>query len=240
MKPTLILVSGMLCDETVWLPTTVLLQDDAEIEIINLGAATSVGNVAEAVLSKAPQSFALAGHSLGGRVALEVVRRAPERVGLLGLFGTAYRGRPPGEAGLAEVSARESMVAGAKIDGLEALSRQWASRMLHAGRQAEAEVVEPIVAMVTRQGLEKLEAQVRMGLSRPDAEDLLPRIASRTLVLAGREDQAMPLGPHEEMARAIPDAELVVIERCGHLLTYERPETCAAAIRPWLASFGQR
>lgn len=237
MKIPLLLVPGMLCDETVWQPTTALLDDIAEIRVKNLGATNSVEAVAERILVDAPERFALAGHSLGGRVVFEVVRRAPDRVALLGLFGTAYRGRAQGEAGQAEVAAREAMLAKAKSEGLRALGQQWAARMLHPDRLANAETVEPIVAMVERQGLETLEAQVRMGLSRPDAADLLPRINCRTLVLAAREDAAMPLGPHEEIAKIIPDAELVVVERSGHLLTYEQPDACAVAIRRWLTAF---
>ncbi|WNJ87935.1 alpha/beta hydrolase [Bosea sp. 685] len=239
MKAPLLLISGMLCDETVWLPTAHALNDAADIQIINLGVTDSVEAMAEGVLARAPQRFALAGHSLGGRVVLEVARRAPERVALLGLFGTAYRGRAAGPAGQAETAAREAMLVKARAEGLRTFGEQWAARMLHSDRLADPRTVEPIVAMVEKQGLAALEAQVRMGLARPDAADLLPRIGCRTLILAARDDAAMPLGPHEEMANAIPDAELVVVERSGHLLTYERPDACANAIQRWLGAFSQ-
>ncbi|MDQ0589923.1 alpha/beta fold hydrolase [Variovorax paradoxus] len=237
MKTPLILVSGMLCDATVWEPTTTLLHDAADIRVMTLGGTDSVGAMADRVLAAAPAQFALAGHSLGGRVALEVVRRAPQRVRLLGLFGTAYKARAPGEAGQSEIAAREAMVARAKAEGLAAFAPQWVSRMVDARWAAQVDKLQPLIAMVARQSLEDVRAQVRMGLSRPDFSSMLPDITCPTLVLAARGDAAMPLPPHEEMAAAIPAGYLAVVEDSGHLMTFEQPQACAAAIRPWLAGF---
>ena len=72
-------------------------------------------------------------------------------------------------------------------------------------------------------------------MGRPDSRPDLPRVACPTLVLCGRQDALTPLGAHEEMARAIPDARLVVVEECGHISPLERPETVTGALREWLA-----
>ena len=228
----------MLCDETFWQPAVDLLTDAADIQIATIGTTASVEAMAERVIAAMPDRFGVAGHSLGGRVALEVVRRVPNRVGLLGLFGTAYRRRAAGKAGEAEIAARQAMIEQASAQGMRELGTRWASRMLHPDRSKDLEAVERIVSMVERQGIDALRAQVAMGLSRPDFADLLPRITCRTLLLAAREDLAMPLGPHEEMVKIIPEAELVVIENSGHLMAFEQPRSSAEAIRRWLTAFG--
>lgn len=235
-RSPLVLVSGMLCDEAVWAPTVALLRDIADVRVVTLGTVDSVAEMAERVLFEAPAGFALAGHSLGGRVALEVVRQAPHRVQRLALLGTAYRARPPGEAGQAEASARAAMLAQAESDGLDRYAQQWVRRMIHARWATETAAIRPLTEMVAGQGLDALRAQVKMGLSRPDFTEFLPRIGCPTLVLASRNDAAMPLGPHEEMAAAIPGARLVVVEDAGHLFMFEQPQVCATAMTQWLSA----
>lgn len=233
-KVPLVLVSGMLCDRSVWASIAPELGDIAQIIPVDIGAVESVEAMADHLLDIAPTRFALAGHSLGGRVVLEVVRRAPERVGMLGLIGTAYRGRPAGEAGEQEAAMRHKMVETAESEGLRAYAERWVERMVHPDRLKDRALIDPIVAMVERVGLEALRGQVKMGLSRPDSTDLLPRISVPTLVLCARQDVAMPVAIHEEMAKAIPNATLTVIEHSGHMMMLERPDETAEAIKGWL------
>jgi pimeloyl-ACP methyl ester carboxylesterase len=114
---SLILIPGILCDSTVWLPQAAALRDIADVHIAELIECDSLGLMAEAILKTAPASFALAGHSVGGRVALEILRRAPQRIEKLALLDTGYEALAPGPAGEREAAGRQRMVAKARERG---------------------------------------------------------------------------------------------------------------------------
>ncbi|MEO8807027.1 MAG: alpha/beta hydrolase, partial [Burkholderiaceae bacterium] len=117
--------------------------------------------------------------------------------------------------------------------GMRAMGRQWARGMVHPERVGSP-VFEEIVTMIERSTPDIFEAQIRALLNRPDAGELLPRIACRTLLVCGREDGWSPLARHEQMLAAMADARLVVIEASGHMSTMERPGAVTAALASWL------
>lgn len=230
----LVLVPGLMCDQAVWEQAVEPLADLAAWQVLGHGTLDSIAGMAQALLDRAPQRFALAGHSMGGRVALEVYRLAPERVQALALLDTGYQAWPAGAAGEAERAGRLALLEVARTRGTRAMGEQWVQGMVHPERLADRALLDAILAMIARHPVPVFEAQVRALLGRPDASDLLPRIACPTLVLVGREDAWSPLARHEAMTTAIPGATLAVIERCGHMSTMERPDEVGRALRAWL------
>jgi pimeloyl-ACP methyl ester carboxylesterase len=190
--------------------------------------------MAERVLAAAPVSFALAGHSMGGRVALEIVRRAPERVQRLALLDTGCRPLPSGKAADDERAGRYGLLGIARRDGMRAMGRTWVQRMVHPDRLDDTILIDAILAMIERHTPDRFEAQIEALLARPDAEPVLRSIDCPTLVLCGRQDAWSPVAQHEEIAAMVPSATLEVIDDCGHMAPMERPVEVGSALVRWL------
>jgi pimeloyl-ACP methyl ester carboxylesterase len=230
----LVLVPGLLCDSAVWEQQAGALSALATIQIADHGTLDSLGKMAEAILECAPARFALAGHSMGGRVAFEVLRRAPDRVIAVALMDTAYAPLNPGRDGQAEASGRYALLHIARIQGMRAMAAEWVKKMVHPDRLQDAPLVDSILAMMARKTPDIFAAQIKALLERPDATPLLANIRCPALVLCGRQDAWSTLPRHEEMAERIPNSRLVVIEDCGHMSTMERPAEVTNALRDWL------
>jgi pimeloyl-ACP methyl ester carboxylesterase len=231
-----VLVPGLLCDAAVWEPQLSALQGVAQIQIPDHGELDSLAAMAEAILAKAPARFAVVGHSMGGRVALEVVRRAGSRVSGLALLDTGYTPLKAGEAGVRETAGRHALLELARTSGMRAVGERWlAIPMIHEARLADRPLVEAILQMIERRTPEQFAAQIRALLARPDATALLPLVSCPTLVLCGQDDAWAPPATHRVMAELIPHSTLAMVPDCGHMSTLERPEAVSAALRTWLA-----
>jgi pimeloyl-ACP methyl ester carboxylesterase len=231
-----VLVPGLLCDKAVWKPQLQALRDLAQFQVADHGELDSLGAMAEAVLAKAPARFAVVGHSMGGRVALEVVRRAGSRVTGVALLDTGYAPQAAGDAGAKEAAGRHELLDLARSSGMRAVGQRWLQiPMIHPARLKERTLVESILRMIERRTPEQFAAQIRALLQRPDATALLPMIACPALVLCGQEDAWALLSTHRVMAQLIPHSTLVVVPDCGHMCTMERPDAVNAALRNWLA-----
>lgn len=170
---------------------------------------------------------------MGGRVALEVVRQAPERVERLALLDTGFQSLAEGEAGEKERAGRYQLLELARTEGMRAMGQQWARGMVHP-KHLDTPVFEAILQMITRNTPDMFESQIQALLTRPDAASLLPQIRCPTLLLCGRDDQWSPLARHEVMQRAIADSCLKVIEMSGHMTTMEQPQAVSRALATWL------
>ena len=230
----LLLLSGLMCDAAVWAPLLPWVEAGAHCRIPEYSDARSVVGMAERVLDGAPATFALAGHSMGGRVALEIVRRAPERVARLALLDSGIRARPAGTAGEDEKAKRLALLAVARERGVRAMARAWAQPMVHPDRLADNTLIDTILDMFERRTADEFEGQIEALLARPDAIALLPAIACPTLVLCGREDAWSTPAQHEEMAALIDGARLAIVERCGHMTPMEQPREVGEALAAWL------
>jgi pimeloyl-ACP methyl ester carboxylesterase len=233
MEP-LVLLPGLLCDEAVWQGQIDALRGVAECVCMDWGRLDSLLAMAERVLRLAPERFSLVGHSMGGRVAFQVMRLAPQRVTRLALFNTGADPKPPGAAGEAEERKRRALLHIAKERGMRAMALEWLPGMMKPGRMADAALVESIVSMIARKTPEIYEAQMMALLGRPDAWPVLRQIACPTLLLSGREDGWSPPARHEEMAAAIPDSRVVIVEDSGHMAPMEQPGAVSAAMLEWL------
>lgn len=234
MATTLMLLPGLNCDAAVWAPQVAALKDQVNCVVPAWGLRDSLTAMAEQVLAEAPtERFAVAGHSMGGRVALEVFRLAPQRVERLALLSTGTHPLAAGEAGEKEKAGRLALLQIARTQGMRAMGQQWARGMVHRDR-LDTPVFEEVLDMLERGSAEQYAAQINALLTRPDAGPLLPTIACPTLVLTGREDAWSGPAQHEAMAAAIPGAQLVIVEHCGHMCTMEQPQAVSEALTAWL------
>lgn len=236
----LLLVPGLLCDEAVWKPQLKALKSQARMQVADHGELDSLGAMADKILAQAPAKFAVAGHSMGGRVALEVVRRAGSRVTGLALLDTGYTPKPAGVAGDKEAAGRLELLELARHSGMRAVGERWLRiPMVHESRLKERRLVEPILQMIERRTPEIFAAQIRALLGRPDATALLPLISCPALVLCGLDDAWSPISIHRVMAQLIPHSTLVSVPECGHMCTMERPDAVSDALAAWLRRVAQ-
>jgi pimeloyl-ACP methyl ester carboxylesterase len=189
----------------------------------------SIVAMAEAVLRWAPPTFALAGHSMGGRVAFQVYRLAPERVTKIAVLNTGSDARSESEE-----PGRRKLLEIARSQGMRAMAIEWLKGMLPPYRQDDTPLVEEIIAMFERKSPDLFEIQMLALLGRPNATPLLAGIQCPALVLTGRDDAWSPPARHLDMAQWIPKSELVLVPKCGHMSTMERPEEVTEALRRWL------
>ena len=231
-KPSLLLIPGLLCTAELWRAQLEGLADVAEVTVTEAHREhDTIAAIAEAILAAAPARFGLAGLSMGGYIAFEILRRAPERVERLALLDTSARPDPP-----ERIRQREEALELVGRGRFQDLADDLISNFVHANRVGEKALFGKVKAMARDYSEEEFVRQTIAIMGRPDSRPDLAAIACPTMVLCGREDAATPLEHSDEMARSIPDAVPEVIEFCGHLPPLERPAHTNAAFRRWLAS----
>ena len=221
---------GLLNDERLWQHQSAGLSSRHPFFTAHLTGHDSIASLAAAALARAPAPrFALAGLSMGGYVALEIMRQAPERVIALALLDTNARPDSPQATEL-----RHSLMTLAQTD-FKAVIDSLTPRLVHPSRLSDKSVVNVITEMAHSVGVDAFLRQQTAIMNRIDSRPFLHAIGCPTLVLCGREDLLTPLELHEEMASSIPGAKLVVIEQCGHLSALERPQQVTQALQAWLS-----
>jgi pimeloyl-ACP methyl ester carboxylesterase len=234
--PPLILVPGLMCDQTVWEQQEPELRKRMTVTIADHRELDSLPKMAAAIVERAPARFAIAGHSMGGRVALEVFRQAQDRIAGIALMDTAFAPRQKGEAADQEAANRYALLEIAEKRGMRAMARIWSQRMVHPDRLSDSNLMDAIHDMIARKTPEIYAAQIKALLERPDAGPLLEQIRCPAMVLCGRQDSWSVLSVHEQMAARIAGSNLVVIEDCGHMSTMERPDEITASMLDWINS----
>lgn len=221
---------GLLDDERLWQHQAAWFGARHPVVSARLNGHDTIAALAATALADAPaERFALVGLSMGGYVALEMMRQAPRRV--LGLALLDTNARADSEAASAF---RLSLMAQAQSD-FAAVVRGITPRLLHPAHLADAALVQLIEDMAHSAGPEVFARQQRAIMGRIDSRQSLSAIACPTLVLCGREDLLTPLELHQEMAEAIAGAKLVVVERCGHMSALEQAQRVNEALEAWLA-----
>lgn len=229
MPLPLLLVPGLICDARIFGSQTALFP--GAVATGGHGSRRSLAAMADAILVTAPPRFALLGHSMGARVAIEIWRRTPERVDRLALVSTGTHLPRAGEA-----EKRRALLDLGRGQGMGALVDAWLPPMLAPAHRAEARLAGPLRAMCIEQGVEAYAAQIEALLARPEIDSLLPGIAVPTLVAVGEHDAWAPPEQHAALAARIPGARLHVMPGAGHMLPAEAPEPFNQAIRDWLAA----
>jgi pimeloyl-ACP methyl ester carboxylesterase len=235
MKTPVVFLPGLLCDTQLWQPQVVGLGPSIEPWVANLMRDDSIAGMAQRALAEAPfPKFALAGLSMGGYVAQEVMRQAPERVERLALLDTQARPETP--------EARErrlALMALAEKGEFMGVTDRLLPLLVHASRLSDAPLVGLIRDMAMNVGKEAFLRQQKAIMERPDSRDSLWKIRCPTLVLCGESDMLTPRDRHEEIAAAIRGSTLAVLPGCGHMTTLEKPIEVNRALSAWLTVGGQ-
>jgi pimeloyl-ACP methyl ester carboxylesterase len=233
-SPTLLLLPGLLCDAASWAAQCESMSGQARCIVADYGTADSIDEMARRVLEAAPPGpFAMAGHSMGARVALALTRLAPRRITHLALFDTGLDPIAAGEDGERERRLRYALLTLARDQGMRAMGRQWAQGMVLPAHRT-APVFERILAMIERKSPDVFEAQIAALLGRPDERATFAALDCPVLIGCGRHDAWSPLARHEQMQRMKPTARLAVIENAGHMSPMEQPDAVSRVMVQWL------
>ena len=224
----LLFLPGLACDARIYEPQCAAFPDSRAVD--GYGTADTLAEMARIALEQAPESFDLFGHSMGGRVALEVYRQAPGRVRRLALVSTGVHSLKEGEA-----DKRAALQAVGWNHGFEALIDQWLPPMVAEPNRSNPAIYPPLRQMSIEAGQEVFDAQIHALVNRPEVESLLPQIACPTLVMTGELDGWAGPEQHRAIADAIPNSELVIVPGAGHMIQLEAPDAVNAAIARWLA-----
>jgi pimeloyl-ACP methyl ester carboxylesterase len=232
VSEALVLLPGLLNDARLFAAQVAALDDAAsQIVVPELWHEDAVAALADRVLAQAPQRFALAGFSMGGYVAFEVVRRAPQRVTRLALIDTSAQADSE-----AQRKRRQALISQSAIGAFKGVTSRLLPLLVHASRLGDDALVAELQAMAQSVGRDGFVRQQRAILGRPDSRALLSEIAVPTAVICGRQDALTPLAHSEEMAAGVAGATLTAIDACGHVSPLERPDAVTAALRQWLAA----
>jgi pimeloyl-ACP methyl ester carboxylesterase len=227
-KQNLVLVPGLICDAEVWTHARRNMLDVADIAFAPADEADTMQGLAAALLANAPESFAIAGFSMGGYVALEVLRQAPARVTRIALLDTSSRGDTAQKA-----AGRHAAIADCEEGRFEDLLGRFVPQLLHPDRHGEA-LFARVWAMGQRVGPQLFADRHRAMLTREDSRELLRGTDIPVRAICGRSDALTSVEEHQEIADLAPRGRLSIVEDCGHMPPLERPQAATALLRDWL------
>jgi pimeloyl-ACP methyl ester carboxylesterase len=225
----ILLVPGLVSSPRIFAPVTPALWRFGPVTVANHIRDNSMGAIARRILAEAPPRFALAGHSMGGYIAFEIVRQAPQRVAKLALINT--QARPDTTEATAR---RRSQIARAKAGEFRAVLDELFFGFVHPSRRDDAALRQLVYDMGDDLGPEAFVRQQTAIMGRPDSRPTLAWIKCPTLVLTGDEDNTVPNSLSAEMAEGIHGAKLTILSDCGHLPQPEQPQATADALVEWL------
>jgi len=229
MTLPLVLVPGMMCDARLFAPQTAILSARRAVHLAPISDYDTIADLAAEILLHAPLRFALAGLSMGGIVAMEMVAQAPARVARLALLDTNCRAEKP------EVAARrQPQIDKVRAGGLRQVMRDEMKPNYLADGPGREPVLELCLEMALGLGPDVFIRQSVALRHRPDQQETLKSVRVPTLILCGAEDRLCPVEGHELMRRLVPDSTLAVIQGAGHMTTLERPQATTLALRRWL------
>lgn len=221
-KPTLILIPGLLCDDAVWQPQITTLKHHANIIIPDINHYNNADDLIESIIAISPAQFYLAGHSMGGWLALELLRKYSNRVKKLCILATS--------AGLD--SAKKMRFRRQCINLNATMPADELAHYLAGFYAFNPKITATITAMFKR-NIDALVLQQQAMIQRRSCEDILPTIHIPTAVIVGQQDKEF-FNSTQYIAECIPNAVFTVVDDCGHMLTLEQPEVCTAIMQDWL------
>jgi pimeloyl-ACP methyl ester carboxylesterase len=225
----ILLVPGLVSSPRIYAPVMPALWRFGPVTVANHIRDDNMGAIARRILAEAPPRFALAGHSMGGYIAFEIMRQAPDRVAKLALINTQARPDTP-EAS----ERRRGQMARAKAGEFRAVLDELFTGFVHPSRQDDAALRQLVRDMGDDVGAEAFVRQQTAVIGRVDSRPSLAWIKCRTLVLTGDQDNTISNTLSKEMADGIHGAKLVILDNCGHLPQPEQPQATAAALVEWL------
>lgn len=232
----LLMIPGTLCDDLLFEHQVSGLKNLTDCRVVSNSSSDNLREVASHILNDNKGNIALMGISYGGIIAFEILRQAPERVKRLILMDTTYK--TPSQATKA---IQERFIGMSYLGNFESITRDFLKEsMLHPKQLNNIELKKKVAQMAYNVGAEAFFRQVKAQLGRPDSTPDLPNISCPTLVIAGKQDKVCPPEIHKKMTELIPNAQLSIIEECGHLSTMEQPETVNQVIIKWWKSIDKK
>jgi pimeloyl-ACP methyl ester carboxylesterase len=229
-KPVIFLLPGLMCDEAVWTHQAETLSAVADVRIPVFRGFDSLVGMAESLMVEAPERFSVAGHSMGGRVAWEVMELAADRIDKFAILDSGVH---PVKEGEAEV--RQVLIDKAISEGLQAVANEWIPPMIHPDRNDGSALVKDITEMILRNSIEDFQGQVNALLNRKDQTPYLSRISHKVLLLAGENDNWSPPQQHEFMAERLASSQLEIVPDAGHMVIMEKPEEVSRILLDWFS-----
>lgn len=228
--PTVLFIPGYLCTAELFRYQVDHLPEGISGKVVDIPPLTTMEDIAQALWRNHPEPCILCGLSMGGIIAMEMIRQRPDLVQGLILLDTNAKSEG------AEVSAaRQKLVEEGRLIGPGEMSlKRLLPRLVHPDLTEDEELRSIIYRMAEECGMEKLEAHARALESRPDYSETLRRVNCPTLLAYGAQDQLCPADRHENIKSLIPHGQLAAIENCGHLSTLERPIEVSNALNEWL------
>ena len=225
----LVLLPGMMCDARLFAPQIADFSVERTLQVSPISQHDTIEALANSVLNNAPPRFALAGLSMGGIVAMEIMRQAPERVTHLALIDTNYK------AELSEVSARrEPQIANVRAGQLREVMRDEMKPNYLSDGPNQSAILDLCMSMAEALGAEVFERQSRAIQYRADQEETLRKVSIPTLIMCGEDDTLCLPERHRLMHELVDGSKLAIIEDAGHLPTLEQPDAATRALREWL------
>ena len=229
----LVLIPGLLNNEKLWTKQIQGLEDMARVHVAcTMGGDESTVHMAQRILDEAPFRFSLGGLSMGGYIALEIMKIAPERVNRLALLNTQAQMDTKQKKAI-----RRQIIAASQTGKFVGASKPFMKKLLSKEHCDNAEIVGVIQEMAMDIGLELFIKQQTAIMNREDKMYLLPEIKQPTLMIMGTEDEIIPKGTNEAMAEIMPNVRYEVLENCGHMSALERPDTVTQMMREWLRTY---
>ncbi len=226
-----VLIPGLTCTARLYSEQIPALWRFGPVMVADHRRDDTMAAIARRILAAAPPRFALAGLSMGGYIAFEIMRQAPQRVAKLALLDTGARGDTP------EQTERRKVVIGLAKSGRYAEVPDIAFPVyMHRNRHGDAALKRMVRTMAEETGVEAFLRQQQAIIGRPDSRPGLPAIACPTFVIVGEGDEATPPELSREIAAAIPGSRLVLIPDSGHLSTLERPQAVTDVLVEWMRS----
>ncbi|MGE4431858.1 MAG: alpha/beta fold hydrolase [Sphingobium sp.] len=224
----LLILPGLMCDSRMFAAQIDAFPGAVAVDGFYDGC-DRIEAMADYALARAPERFALFGHSMGARVALEVIRKAPERVERIALADTGIHPVKPGEQ-----EKRHALRDIGRAQGMAALVDAWLPPMVGPGNRGDDALMAALRAMSLSAGQAGFERQIEALLHRPDTDAALRGIAVPAFAIVGDADEWSPVDQHAAMAEKIPGAQLRVVEGAGHMAPAEKPHQFNQILREWL------
>lgn len=225
----IVLIPGLLCDQTVWEPLLPKLGDRAVVA--DLSTQDDITAMAQDCLALCSGQIAVAGHSMGARVAIEIARLAPERLTRLALLDTGIHSLREGE-----IEKRRALVTLAHDQGMAALAERWLPGMVYEPNRQNADLMKRLTDMVLRMDPDLHERQITALINRPNAAENFATISCPVLLVVGEQDEWSPVSQHQAMLRLLPGAQLEVVQGAGHFAPVERPDIVTPILSEFLGS----
>ncbi len=226
----IVFVPGLLCTGGLFASQLAALSPHHACSVADHTTADTLPLIARHILDLAPPKFALAGLSMGGYIAFEMLRQAPQRVTRLALLDSNARADRPDQ-----VKTRHILMGAARSIGVRSVQGMLLRLLIHPDRLADRALTDQILLMADGIGVNAFIRQQLAILGRPDNRPFLAEIKCPTVIIVGQQDALTPVKVAEEMHAAIAGSRLEVIPECGHLATMEAPEAVSAILARWLA-----